>query len=164
MLLRYAVFDTLVGDVTIVGTEKGLTNLLFGSFDPAGAVNEETLPIYDAIMEINQFFYGQRKKFDIRLKAVATNEEEFKVWQACMNIPYGETRTFDTVAKEVGISVDMLQRYLERNPLPLFIPSHRITGPSGGLSNYVGGIEIQSKILLLESRVTQGIYQAGNLE
>lgn len=164
MLLRYAVFDTLVGDVTIVGTEKGVTNLLFGSFDPVGAVNEETLPIYDAIMEINQFFYGQRKKFSVKLKAVASTEAELKVWQYCMTIPFGETRTFSDVAKEVGISVELVQRYLERNPLPLFIPSHRITGPSGGLSNYVGGIEIQSKILLLESRVTQGVYQAGNLE
>lgn len=164
MLLCYAVFDTLVGDITIVGTDKGVTNLLFGSFDPVGAVNEETLPIYDGIMQINQYMYGQRKTFDLKMRANASTENELKVWKYCLTIPYGETRLFTDVSKELNIPVEEIQQYLERNPLPILIPSHRITGPSGGLSNFVGGIEIQGKLLLLEKRVTQGTYQPGYLD
>lgn len=164
MVLRYSVFDTLVGDVTLVGHDKGLTGLLFGSFDPIGAVNEETLPIYDGTMELNQYFYGQRKEFKTKIKAVPQNEIERDVWLYCLSIPYGETRQYKEAAKACNITEDELHTILSKNPLPIFIPCHRIVGPSGGLSGYVGGIELQGKLLELESRVIKGTYVPGNLE
>lgn len=164
MVLRYSVFDTLVGDVTLVGHDKGLTGLLFGSFDPIGAVNEETLPIYDGTMELNQYFYGQRKQFSVKLKVIPQSEKEKEVWLYCLAIPYGETRQYKEAAKALSISEDELHTILSRNPLPVFIPTHRLIGPSGGLIGYVGGCEIQEKLLLLESRVIAGTYQPGMLE
>ena len=67
MASQYAIYDTLIDDITMISDGVGLTGLLFGAVDPIDSLNEENVLLYDAICELNQYFFGQRKKFDIKL-------------------------------------------------------------------------------------------------
>lgn len=152
MALRYAVYDTRAGDVTIIAKEKALARLIFGVVDPLGALNEENTSLYDAIMEINQFFFGQRHSFDVKLDPDGTPFEK-KVYEYVSTIPYGETRTFEEVAAAIGEpkAAHAVALALSHNPLPLFIPCHRVVGKDGELVCYVGGrLGLKKKILELE--------------
>ena len=64
---QYAIYDTLIDDITMISDGVGLTGLLFGAVDPIDSLNEENVLLYDTICELNQYFFGQRKKFDIKL-------------------------------------------------------------------------------------------------
>lgn len=77
---------------------------------------------------------------------------QLKIWQLLCRIPYGETRTYGQVAAWAGNpkasrAVGMANH---RNPLPVFIPCHRVIGGNGKLVGYGGGLEIKQKLLLLE--------------
>jgi methylated-DNA-[protein]-cysteine S-methyltransferase len=149
--LRYAVYDTALGDVTLVADEKHLVELSFGAADPSAAINEENSVLYDGIIELNQYCFGQRKSFDIRLAPVGSDFEK-KVWAYVLTIPYGKTVTYEEVAKAIGEpngerSVGMA---LNRNPIPIFIPCHRVIGKNGALVGYIGGLELKKKLLNME--------------
>jgi methylated-DNA-[protein]-cysteine S-methyltransferase len=152
MTLRYSVYDTVgVGDVTIIANDKALTGLLFGAIDPAGAINEENSVLYDAIIELNQYCYGQRKAFDLKLDPEGSDFEK-KVWAYVQTIPYGKVVTYEDVAKGIGEpngerAVGMA---LNRNPIPLFIPCHRVVGKNNALVGYIGGLDLKKKLLAME--------------
>ncbi len=151
MSLRYAVYDTPAGDVTIIAKERALSRFVFGVEDPSDAINEENTCLYDAIMEINQYFFGQRHSFDLKLDPEGTPFEK-RVYEYVSLIPYGDTRTYEEVAIGIGEpkAVRAVGMALNRNPLPVFIPCHRVIGKNGDLVGYVGGIELKRKMLKLE--------------
>ena len=165
MTIRYAVYDTALGDVTIIANDKALVGMKFGAVDPEGALNEENAVLYDAIIELNQFCFGQRKSFDLKLQPEGTDFEK-KVWEYVKTIPYGKTVTYEEVAKAIGEpngerSVGMA---LNRNPIPIFIPCHRVIGKAGSLVGYIGGIDLKKKILGMEKVNANRVFTAGNYE
>ncbi|MCQ2799889.1 MAG: methylated-DNA--[protein]-cysteine S-methyltransferase [Bacilli bacterium] len=155
MAIHYAVYDTPIGDVTILSQGKYLTGLMFGAVDPIGAVNEETVPLYDAIMSINQFFHCERLGYNIPLNFLNATEFEKKVYEYVMTIPYAETRTYQDVAEAIGEpnAEKQVMNVLGKNPLPLFVPCHRVVAKTGNLGVYVGGIELKRKIINFEKAV-----------
>lgn len=165
MPLRYAVYDTAAGDVTIIANDKAVTGLLFGAVDPAGAINEENAVLYDGIIEINQYFFRQRKSFDLKLQPEGTDFEK-KVWEFVKTIPYGKTMTYEEVAQGIGEpngerSVGMA---LNHNPIPLFIPCHRVIGKNGALTGYVGGLELKKALLNMEKSNADKEFRPGSYE
>jgi O-6-methylguanine DNA methyltransferase len=166
MPLRYAVYDTSIGDVTIIANEKAVTGLLFGAVDPAGCLNEENAVLYDAIIEINQYFYRQRKTFDLKLQPDGTDFEK-KVWDYIRaNLPYGKTMTYEEVAQGIGEpngerSIGMA---LNHNPIPLLIPCHRVIGKNGSLVGYSGGIELKKWLLTMEKTNATKEFKVGSYE
>lgn len=165
MVLHYSVYDTAAGDVTIIANDKAVTGLLFGATDPEGCVNEENTHLYDSIMELNQYFFGQRKTFDIPL-APEGSEFEKKVWNYVLTIPYGKTKTYEEVAE--GIDEPGSERSvgmaLNRNPIPLFIPCHRVIGKNGSLVGYSGGLDLKKKLLTLEAANLNRVFAPGKYE
>ncbi|MCI1245190.1 MAG: methylated-DNA--[protein]-cysteine S-methyltransferase [Bacilli bacterium] len=162
MAIRYAVYDTALGDVTILSDEKALVGMKFGAVDPLGAINEENAVLYDAIIELNQYCFGQRKAFDVRLRPEGTDFER-KVWDYVRTIPYGKVLTYEDVAKAIGEprgerSVGMA---LNRNPIPLFIPCHRVIGKGGSLVGYIGGLDLKRKLLAMEKTNANRTFVAG---
>ena len=165
MPLRYAVYDTSIGDVTLIANDKALTGLIIGAVDPQGAVNEENAVLYDAIIELNQFFFRQRKNFDLKLQPDGTDFEK-KVWAFVETIPYGKTMTYEEVAAGIGEpngerSVWMA---LNHNPIPLFIPCHRVVGKNGSLVGYIGGLELKKWLLTMEKQYANKEFHPGNYE
>ena len=89
--LSYWIYDTPAGDVTVLANENAVVELLFGAQDPQGAVNDENIHQYDAIIELNQYFYGQRKVFDLAI--AYQGGEAGREYDAVRSIPYGSTKT-----------------------------------------------------------------------
>lgn len=147
--LVYSVYDTAAGDITIVGDRKSVKKILFGSLDPEGCVNDETIPLYDAITEINRYFFGQLKTFTVKTDPFI-NEDEVKLHRYLLNIPYGETRTYNEVCKKLKMKPDDLEILLLHNPIPIIIPCHRVVRSEEDTGSYVGGEELKKKIIHLE--------------
>ncbi len=161
-VVRYAVYDTPLGNVTIVATNRKISGLLFGSFDPNYAINEENIALYDAIVEINQFCYGQRKDFDIKTSYSASDEEKL-VYDYVSSIPYGETRTIENIKKATKLNENLIYSILLKNPLPLFIPTHRIIDSKKESVVFTGeNAEIGKQLLALERGEGHKVYTEGS--
>ena len=104
-----------------------------------------------AAAELASYFAGQLRAFTVPLAPKGTPFQQ-KVWAALREIPYGETRSYKEIAAMVGNekacrAVGMANN---RNPLPIFIPCHRVVGANGKLVGYAGGLDVKTFLLELE--------------
>ena len=121
------------------------------SFNELKGEIKETEFIKSVKKQLDEYFQGKRKTFDIPLKPKGT-EFQMRVWKALLKIPYGKTITYKKLACIVGSekayrAVGMANN---KNPVPIIIPCHRVIGSDGSLTGYAGGVEIKRKLLLLE--------------
>lgn len=151
----YAVYETPIGEITLLCRKGELTDLGFGKMVPQDQdLKEEHFEILDrAYKQLMEYFEGDRKEFDIPLHTEGTEFQE-KVWAALRMIPYGETRSYKQIAAQTGNenasrAVGMANN---RNPLAIFIPCHRVIGADGGITGYAGGEEIKKKLLEIEEK------------
>lgn len=112
---------------------------------------EETNLIRETKKQLDEYFKGQRKEFDLPLYPVGTAFQQ-KVWGALGDIPYGETRTYGEIARQVGNpkgqrAVGMANN---KNKIAIVIPCHRVIGANGKLIGYAGGLDIKEALLNLE--------------
>ena len=145
-------YDSPVGPMTLVQEGEVLTRLDFNT--PSQA--EETTPLLlEARRQLQEYFAGERKAFALPLAPAGTAFQK-KVWAALREIPWGETRSYGDIARAIGKptasrAVGMANG---RNPLPIFIPCHRVIGTNGSITGYSGGLEKKRFLLRLE-----GIFQ-----
>ncbi len=151
--MYYYSYDTLVGRITLLEADKQITNLYFGEkIDSDGCcVQSDTLK--EAGRQLNEYFLGERKIFDLALKPQGT-EFMIKVWDALCNIPYGSTASYKDISQVIGhpIAYRAVGLANHRNPLPIIIPCHRVIASNGSLCGYGGGVEIKKFLLELENR------------
>lgn len=142
--------NTPVGRLCI-GEEDGCITRVTWNQIPADAVEEETGLIAQCKKELDEFFAGKRKTFDLPLAPKGT-EFQRKVWQALQEIPYGETRSYKEIASAAGSpkgfrAVGMANN---KNPIAILIPCHRVIGSGGKLVGYAAGVERKAWLLALE--------------
>ncbi|MBQ7994698.1 MAG: methylated-DNA--[Bacilli bacterium] len=149
--ILYSIYDTKLGDVTISAKEKAVVGLLYGSNDPENQTFGENTLLLDTIVEVNRFCYGQLKNFTIKVELSGT-EFEKKVYEYVMSIPYGETRSYQDVAVAIGEpnSARAVAVALNKNPIPIIIPCHRVIGKDGDLVGYVDSLDKKEKLLEIE--------------
>lgn len=116
-------------------------------------VEKDTKLLVKAKNELEEYFDGKRKEFDLPLKQEGT-EFQKKVWNALSKIPYGETRTYKEIAKMIGNekasrAVGMANN---KNNIPIIIPCHRVIGSNGKLVGYALGLDMKQYLLDLESK------------
>lgn len=143
-----------VGPLTVGATDEAVTDLLFGPA-PSGAVPGTTPLLREAAKQLAEYFAGCRTTFDLPLAPAGTPFRQ-AVWRALGTVPYGATSTYAQIAAAVGNpracrAVGMANHC---NPLPIFIPCHRIVGANGRLTGYAGGLERKQALLELERRHT----------
>jgi methylated-DNA-[protein]-cysteine S-methyltransferase len=99
--------------------------------------------------QFSEYEKGVRKVFDLPLHLIGTDFQK-KVWNALLEIPYGETRSYQEIAIRIGNpkAVRAVGGACNRNPIGIIIPCHRVIGKNGSLTGYYGGLSY--KILLLE--------------
>lgn len=146
-------YDTPIGKIGIAEEDGALTQLTFRTELPAGAVLEETPLIAQCRQQLDEYFAGKRKSFDLPLCPKGT-EFQKKVWAALCEIPYGETRTYGEIAAAVGNpkaarAVGMANN---RNPISVLVPCHRVIGSGGKLVGYGGGLDKKRFLLDLEQK------------
>lgn len=107
-----------------------------------------------AACELDEYFHGQRKSFDLPLLFVGTPFQK-SVWETLLRVPYGETRSYAWMAKEMGNdhAVRAVGHANGCNPIVIFAPCHRIVGANGCLTGYAGGLSAKQFLLDLEARV-----------
>jgi methylated-DNA-[protein]-cysteine S-methyltransferase len=98
----------------------------------------------EAIHQLTEYFEGRRSSFSLPLCPAGT-AFQLRVWQALQQIPYGETRTYAQLAKMIGMprAVRAVGGALHRNPLPIFIPCHRVVPAHGGVGGFAWGMEVK---------------------
>ncbi|MCP4842849.1 MAG: methylated-DNA--[protein]-cysteine S-methyltransferase [Halieaceae bacterium] len=103
--------------------------------------------------QLTEYFAGQRALFSLELAEAGTAFQR-SVWQALQRIPYGETRSYQAIAREIGRPTAMraVGAASSRNPLPIVVPCHRVVGSDGTLTGYAGGLDAKALLLALEKR------------
>ncbi|HHT17145.1 MAG TPA: methylated-DNA--[protein]-cysteine S-methyltransferase [Papillibacter sp.] len=106
-----------------------------------------------AFAQLEEYFAGARQAFDLPLSPLGTPFQR-AVWNALLDIPYGQTRSYKDIALAVGRpkgfrAVGMANN---RNPISIFIPCHRVIGANGALVGYGGGLDKKQFLLNLERK------------
>jgi len=120
---------------------------------PDGFEKAETPLIKKAAAQLDEYFSGKRKVFDLPLNLHGTNFQ-IDVWKALQTIPFGETRSYGEIAAIIGKpkasrAVGMANN---RNPIVIIVPCHRVIGHNGNLTGFGGGLELKRKLLELEQK------------
>jgi methylated-DNA-[protein]-cysteine S-methyltransferase len=144
-LMRRLSLETQFGHLTI-SEEHGRIVALSWRGRAMGKVSPE---LAQAKTQLLEYFAGRRRTFNLPL-APAGSPTELRVWQLMAEIPYGETRTYGDLAKAIGISPRVVGGACGRNPLPIFIPCHRIVASDGKLGGFSGGEGAETKRRLLQ--------------
>ncbi|MDC7126561.1 MAG: methylated-DNA--[protein]-cysteine S-methyltransferase, partial [Spirochaetales bacterium] len=105
----------------------------------------------EAKKQIIEYFEGTRKVFNLKLSPEGTDFQK-KVWKALLDIPYGETRSYQDIAKNIGNpkACRAIGNANNKNPIPLIIPCHRVIGKNGNLVGYGAGIDLKKTFLDIE--------------
>ncbi len=146
------VFDTAIGRIAIGEKDGAITLLrLPGEEAPEEMDQRETELLGRAAAQLREYLAGERREFDLPLAPEGTAFQK-AVWNALLEIPYGETCSYGQIAARVGNpkacrAVGMANH---RNPIPIFIPCHRVVGADGSLTGYGGGLECKQTLLQLE--------------
>lgn len=149
---------TPVGELTLVGSDRGLAAVLW-EVEREGRVmvraerEDGSHPVLvQAERELGEYFEGKRRMFDVPLDAVGTAFQK-KVWAALAEIPFGETRSYGELARAVGNAAASraVGAANGRNPISIIVPCHRVIGANGTLTGFAGGMAVKEKLLALES-------------
>ena len=141
-------YDSPIGPMTLVQEGEVLARL---DFDVPSQPEEATPLLLEACRQLREYFAGERKAFALPL-ALAGTEFQKKVWAALRDIPWGETRSYGDIARAIGkpTACRAVGMANGRNPLPVFIPCHRVIGTNGSITGYSGGLEKKRFLLRLE--------------
>ena len=144
------VFDTPVGPMALEGEGNALTALYLPNTHMAPA-GEETPLLARGRAELLDYLAGKRQVFDLSLCPRGT-PFQLRVWRALADIPYGTVLTYGELARRVGSpkGCRAVGQANHRNPLPIFLPCHRVVGANGALTGYGGGLELKQWLLRLE--------------
>jgi methylated-DNA-[protein]-cysteine S-methyltransferase len=146
-----------VGQLKLVASEKGLAAILWEKDDPrrvrlAPISEDKNHPVLlETERQLNDYFSGKRKSFSVKLDFKGT-EFQKKVWAALLAIPFGETRSYGQIAKQINNpkAVRAVGAANGKNPISIIAPCHRIIGSTGKLTGFAGGLETKARLLALE--------------
>ncbi|MGN1263826.1 MAG: methylated-DNA--[protein]-cysteine S-methyltransferase, partial [Prevotella sp.] len=111
-----------------------------------------TSPVIEqAVEQLDDFFAGKRREFDVPLLFIGT-EFQKTVWNELLKIPYGKTVSYGEMARRIGMpkAVRAVANANGANPMSIFAPCHRVIGSDRSLTGYGGGLEAKRKLLELE--------------
>ena len=142
-----------VGELVLVGDETALRGLHFPNHRALPAdLREARAPFADALEQLEQYFAGERRDFDLNLELAGPAFHQ-RVWEALTTIPYGETRSYGEIAAQVGDpgAARAVGFANGRNPIAIVVPCHRVIGTNGSLTGYGGGLPRKRHLLDLEA-------------
>ena len=164
----YDLVDSPVGALLVAASERGLCRI---SFDPepereldllAAAVGTRVLRSerrLDGVRrELHEYFEGARTSFAVPLDLTLAGAFQQAVLHELARVPYGETTTYGSLAARVGKprAARAVGGAMNRNPIPIVLPCHRVVGSTGSLVGYGGGLERKRALLELEGAAVAG--------
>jgi methylated-DNA-[protein]-cysteine S-methyltransferase len=162
-VVHTAEFDSPIGTLRCASTELGLAHVELPRASgrgfagwllrhaPGARVEEAWAPNREAIAQIVDYLEGKRRRFELALDLRATPFQRC-VYEALVRIPYGETRTYGEVAREVGAprAVRAVGSANGANPIPLVVPCHRVVASGNRLGGFGGGLRLKRWLLAHE--------------
>lgn len=162
--VAYRTLDTPVGPLLLAATEQGLVRVAFereGFAAVLAALAERISPrvldapgrLDPAARELEEYFAGARRGFDLPLDHRLSNGFRQHVQRHLSSIGYGRTETYRSVAERVGNpkASRAVGSACATNPLPIVVPCHRVLRTDGSLGGYIGGLEAKAALLELEA-------------
>lgn len=134
-------YQSPVGLIEIMSDENCITALSF--VEETSGTNETAFPevLQKALKQVEEFFQGKRKEFQLELEAKGTEFQQ-QVWKQLVEVPYGETACYGDIAARLGNA--KASRAVgganNKNKIAIIIPCHRIVGADGSLTGYAGGL------------------------
>jgi methylated-DNA-[protein]-cysteine S-methyltransferase len=147
--------QTTLGKLGIAEQDGKITDVYFANdLIPQGIKLIETTLINEAFLQLNAYLAGERREFSLPLAPRGTTFMQ-NVWQALCSVPYGTTASYKDIALAINNpkAIRAVGQANNKNPIPIFIPCHRIIGSNGKLVGYGGGLDIKAFLLTLEKRV-----------
>ncbi len=164
--LNYIIFNTDMGWLGILSSTKGLLRITL----PQPSVHEVrqllgnninyaiwSPHLFKDLMErLRVYFNGHRTTFPDKLDLSRATHFQREVWEITRLIPYGETRSYSWVAKQIKKpqAVRAVGQALGKNPLPIIVPCHRVVASDGKLGGFSSGVEMKRYLLSLEASVS----------
>jgi methylated-DNA-[protein]-cysteine S-methyltransferase len=147
--------DTPLGPLTIAVEAGALTLLEFGALGEAAAGDSANEALADeTARQLGAYFAGRLTRFDLPLRAADTPFRQ-KVWRALRAVPYGQTRSYGEIARDVDSAPRAVGGACGANPIAIIVPCHRITGAGGWIGGFSGGEGCATKTFLLEHEAAQ---------
>lgn len=145
-------YITLIGTVSITEDGEGrITGVYLPNSNLPCMEEWETDILSEAAGQLNEYFSGKRRRFDLPLSYHSTEFRD-SVLESLMDIPYGETRTYAQIAEACGSpkAYRAVGTACAENPIPIIIPCHRVVPTGGGIGSYSGGSTMKRRLLELE--------------
>ena len=161
--VSFDVADTPIGPLLLAVTERGLCRI---SYDPEPDRETETLARTFGVRvlraprqldpvrrELDEYFEGNRRDFDLPLDLRGREGFSRDILERLAKVPYGEVTTYKSLAVEAGNprAARAVGTIMNRNPIPIVLPCHRVVGSNGSLVGYGGGLERKRLLLDLEA-------------
>ena len=160
--VAYDLVETPIGTLFIAATGRGLARIVYDA-DPEREVEQlartfglrvlqTAKPIDEARRELDEYFDGRRREFDLPVDLGSVAGFNRRVLGELARVPYGEVVTYGQLAAraERPRAARAVGTVMNRNPLPIVLPCHRVIGANGKLVGYGGGLERKEKLLRLE--------------
>jgi methylated-DNA-[protein]-cysteine S-methyltransferase len=149
--------NTPVGNLKLIASENGLAAILWENDKPTrvrldrGVEDESNPVLLKAEKQLLEYFSGKRQTFSVPLDFVGTDFQK-SVWAALLTIPFGETRSYGDIARQIGKekAVRAVGAANGKNPISIIAPCHRVIGSSGELTGFAGGLAAKALLLNLE--------------
>ena len=160
--MYYSEYTSPVGTLLLTCREEGLTGLWMNREAPRELCRRDAHPVFlEAKQWLDGYFRGENPPVTVALCPEGTPFRQ-QVWQLLRAIPYGESRSYGALAREMAailgkenMSAQAIGQAVGSNPISIFIPCHRVVGARGQLTGYAGGLD--NKIWLLRHEGQQGI-------
>ncbi len=149
--ISQAYYKSPLGILKISADEKGITEIDFVEKEDTSIQTSSSKIIQDCIKQLDEYFQGKRKSFELKLKPEGT-EFQKKVWKELLKIPYGKTLSYGEVSRRIKNqkAVRAVGQAIGRNPISIIVPCHRVIGSDGDLTGYASGLWRKKWLLKLE--------------
>ena len=159
-MVFYTTMDSPVGPLYLAGTGRGVCRIAFEeealrawlARHLRAEPGDEPGPLVEVVTQLREYFSRMRRQFNVPMDLRGTPFQR-AVWQQVASIPYGTTMTYGEIARRLGKggkAARAVGAAVGANPLPIFIPCHRVIGVNGALVGYGGGLPRKIQLLRLE--------------
>ena len=151
-MLEKAYYKSPLGIVEIVGSELGIQQVKL-KVELTEVTQEFPEHLKDCAEQLDEYFQGKRKEFDLKLDFNNASEFYQQVWNALLEIPYGHTTSYGAIAEKIKNpkAVRAVGLANRNNQIAFIVPCHRVIGKSGKLQGYFYGLEAKRALLQLEN-------------
>ena len=158
--VAYDLADSPVGDLLVAVTDRGLCRI---AYRPDAALDELSadfgarvlrIPkrVDRVIRELDEYFDGKRREFDLETDLSPVPAFQQQALRELARVPFGQVTTYGALAAKIGKprAARAIGGAMNRNPIPIVLPCHRVVGSDGKLVGYAGGLDRKEQLLRLE--------------